>query len=234
MLKLIYKMSHGTLNVFPNPLTIADTSEHTTNYFYIQSTLSESYSFVSIIPNDTDVSVYYDQKILVPILEVKALPVVYQSSSVRAECCQDEHIFDDVRYLTVATGRVLKHIDVKILTSNDFQLSASVQIVKEDVKLINQSFAQFNVIESTNNNHYSVEVSNPYQSAISVRGVLVDPALPSAWTEVKEQLERMLVRSDFYVCVSESAKDRLRLTPHSLKSLFRMEQVPIDFFIDTL
>jgi hypothetical protein len=120
MMNFIYKISQGTLTVFPNPLTITDTVDQNMNYLYIQSTLSESYSFVNITPNDTDVSVYYDPNILVPILEVKAFPVIYKSSVIRADCCRDEHLLDDMRYLTIRTGNILKTIEVNILTSNDF------------------------------------------------------------------------------------------------------------------
>mgnify|MGYP006878026338 FL=1 len=227
-------MSQGTLTVFPNPLAIADTSEKLNNYLYVQSSLSEPYTFISITPNDSDVVVHYEPKILVPIIEVKALSAVYTSSIVRNDCCHDEHLLDDMRYITVELGRVLKHIEVKILTSNDFLITTNLQIVKQDVNLINQSLAQFNVIESTNNNHYSVEVTNPYKSPISVRGVLVDPQLPRNWRDVKARLESLLAKSNFYFCVSEAAKDRLKLTPQSIKALFRMEQVPIGLFIDTL
>jgi hypothetical protein len=94
--------------------------------------------------------------------------------------------------------------------------------VKQDVQLINQSSVQFDVIESTSNNHYAVEVSNPYEQPISVRGVLVDWGLSRAPKEVKATFEHLRSKSDFYICVSETAKDRLKLTPYSLKALFRL------------
>lgn len=160
--------------------------------------------------------------------------MLYQTSNIRADCFQDENMLEDMRYVTTSYGRALKTIEVKILTSNDFQLSAIIHITKQNIQLINQSVAQFNVIESTNNNYYSVDLVNPHHSPISIKPVFVDAALPHVWVETKARLDHLLTRSDFYFCMSETAKDRLKLSIQSIKSLFRLEQNPVDFFIDTL
>jgi hypothetical protein len=123
MIKFVYKISQGTLTVFPNPLTITDIVDQNMNYLYIQPTLPESYSFVSITPNDMDVSVYYDLNILVPILEAKAFHVIYKSSVIRVDCCRDEHLLDDM----------LKSIEVNILTINDFHITALVDVMKQNI-----------------------------------------------------------------------------------------------------
>jgi hypothetical protein len=108
MMNFIYKISQGTLTVFPNPLTITDTVDQNMNYLYIQSTLSESYSFVNITPNDTDISVYHDPYILMPIIEVKASPVIYKSLVIRVDCCSYEHLMHDMRYLHIRIASIIK------------------------------------------------------------------------------------------------------------------------------
>jgi hypothetical protein len=90
------------LTLFPNPLTIIDTLTRSVNYLYIESTLSESYCIINITTNDSCITFYYDKNVLVPVQEMKALPFINEVSQLKARCCDEASLLEDLRQTSMA------------------------------------------------------------------------------------------------------------------------------------
>lgn len=47
-------------------------------------------------------------------------------------------------------------------------------------------------------------------------------------------MEQLSEKKDIYICLSDAAKNRLKMTPQIIKALFNLETMPTDIFVEPL
>lgn len=157
----------------------------------MQSTLPEPYSIIRVTSNDTEVITAFDSAVPVQIQEVKALPILFYSSTVKPELW-NEHLLTILQYVSKEPDSLLKVIKMTIKTNNDFELSAKIRLVKQKNTLIEQSYVFYPVIENTHNNIYSINITNPYKVPILVHPILVDSKIIENSLESKALFDSLL------------------------------------------
>ena len=77
-------------------------------------------------------------------------------------------------------------------------------------------------------------MANFYNLTIKVKVALIEPEFVKHPTESKYVMKRYKQKSSFYLCLSEFAKSKLKLTPSIIRSLLHLDSTPSEVFIEAL